>query len=88
MLPSTPKDAADVTVSGGEEQESSGSKESWFLGPHASGGPCMATGVTDGGACETEDIGGGACGAASTLRASNEEMMTGAEMRYMMRWYR
>lgn len=71
MLLSTPKDAAEVTVGGGAEHESFGSERIWFVGPHASGG----------------DAGGGACGAAPTLRASNEEIMKGAEMEYMMRWY-
>jgi len=86
MLPSTPKDAAEVTVGGLEEHESCGSKESWFIGPHASGGLCTATGDAEEGACEAEDDSGRACGAASTLKASNEEIIRGAEKGYMMRW--
>ncbi len=86
VLPSTPKDAAEVTVGGLAEHESCGSKESWFIGPHASGGLCTTTGDAEEGGCEAGDGSGGACGAASTLRASNEEIMRGAEMGYMMRW--
>ncbi len=86
MLPSTPKDAAEVTVGGLEEHESCGSKESWLIGPHASGGPCTATREAEEGGCEVEDDSGRACGAALTLKASNEEIMRGAEMGYMMRW--
>lgn len=86
VLLSTPKDAAEVTVGGGEEHESCGSKESWFLGPHASGGLCTTSEDTGGGACGAAGgAGGGACGAASTLKASNEEIMRGAERGYMMR---